>query len=306
MREFIVKTTLFCAGFLGILMFILFSTSPKTDQKMYIQGYKDSLFLNTDSPRIIFIGGSNLSFGINSHLIKDSLGLNPINTAFHAGIGLKYMLRHSIDYLKEGDIIIVSPEYQQFYGNQVNGESVLLPLLFEVSYDFKNLDLGQSIHLLQFSGDYILTKLKFWNYLKSDKSIGNKLNKFYLYNKYGDYYNHWTSPKPTTFEKYDIDGSFNDEAIDLLIEYKNTVDVKKAKLFVTFPCIDDSSFNKGIKEIKFIENILKDYGFNILGTPEDYSFKDSLIYNSSYHLTGEGVNLRTIKLIYDIKSKNAL
>jgi hypothetical protein len=303
MRKFIINTFIFYIGLTGLIAFVLFSPSPKTNRQMHIQKSKDSLLVNEVSPRILFIGGSNLTYGLDSQLIKDSLGLNPINTAIHAGIGLKYMLRHNINYVREGDVIIIAPEYQQFYGDFANGESVLLSLLFEVSYDFYNLDLKQSLHLLGFSGEYLSSKLKIWKNLKSDKSIQNDLNSLDSYNAYGDINRHWSLPKPQTFTSYDLQGNFNYEIIKLLLEYKNITDKRKATLYITFPSLDDLSFNQSKREIKFIESILVKNGFKILGTPEKYSFNDSLIFNTSYHLTGKGANLRTLKLINDLKNE---
>jgi len=302
MRKFILKIIFFSIGLVGLIGFLLFLPySPKTNKQMFIQYKKDSLLLNTISPRIIFIGGSNLSYGLNSQLIKDSLALNPINTSIHAGVGLKYMLRHTINYIKEGDTIIIAPEYHQFYGTFANGEAVLLPLLFEISYDFSNLDFKQFLTLSQFFGDYISSKLKFWNDLKSDKLIKNELNGLYSYNKYGDAYMHWSLPKPISFIKYSIGGDFNNEVIKLLIEFEKKIKEKNAHFFITFPCIAESSSKQGFVQIKIIEKKLKEQGFNILGTPERYFFNDSLIFNTAYHLTKEGVDLRTIKLIEDFK-----
>ena len=63
------------------------------EQDGYLQAYnkKCQLLEDTPSPRIIFVGGSNLAFGLDSQRIKDSLNINVINYGLHAGIGLKYM-----------------------------------------------------------------------------------------------------------------------------------------------------------------------------------------------------------------------
>lgn len=64
------------------------------EQDGYLQAYnkKCQLLEDTPSPRIIFVGGSNLAFGLDSQRIKDSLNINVINYGLHAGIGLKYMI----------------------------------------------------------------------------------------------------------------------------------------------------------------------------------------------------------------------
>jgi hypothetical protein len=42
--------------------------------------------------------------------------------------------------------------------------------------------------------------------------------------------------------------------------------------------------------------------FTVLGTPERYMMPDSLMFNSSYHPNKKGVDIRTSRLIEDIKS----
>jgi len=65
-------------------------------------------------------------YSFNSKMILDSLNINPINKGVNAGIGLIYMMDEILPYIKEGDIIVISPEYDQFYGNFAYGNSRLL------------------------------------------------------------------------------------------------------------------------------------------------------------------------------------
>ena len=64
---------------------------------------------NAASPRLILVGGSNLSLGINSQMLKDSLALNPINTGISVGIGLCYMLDNTLKHVRKNDIVVVHP-----------------------------------------------------------------------------------------------------------------------------------------------------------------------------------------------------
>src|ERR1700730_2211300 len=115
MKKFLKKVFFFTLIFVGIVSIgLLLPATPRSSQSLLFgEIEKDSLLNNAPSPRIVFIGGSNLSFGINSQMIKDSLGLNPVNAAIHASIGLVYMLDHSLNYIRPGDVLVVSPEYQQ-------------------------------------------------------------------------------------------------------------------------------------------------------------------------------------------------
>src|SRR6266576_1729813 len=86
---------------------------------------KDRLIRTTPSPKIILVGGSNLAFGIDSRMMKDSLGVNVVNMGLYAKLGLRYMLAQVKPYIRRGDVVIIVPEYDQFYGNFSEGDNTL-------------------------------------------------------------------------------------------------------------------------------------------------------------------------------------
>ena len=115
------------------LSVILLPSNPSiSNGLLYGKVAKDSLLANTINNRLIFVGGSNLSFGLNSEMIRDSLKLNPINTAIHASIGLEYMLENTLQYIKENDVIVVVPEYAHFTTNTIHGGNPMIITMAEV------------------------------------------------------------------------------------------------------------------------------------------------------------------------------
>src|SRR5690349_24986573 len=81
-----------------LVAFVFLSIGP--DPTHYFAGSLLQLELleNTPSPRIILIGGSNVSFGIDARLMQQTLGIPVINDGLHAGLGLT-PLRELEDYL---------------------------------------------------------------------------------------------------------------------------------------------------------------------------------------------------------------
>ena len=268
---------------------------------------KDKLLMATPGPRIIFIGGSNLSFGLDSRLIKDSLHLNPINTAIHVSIGLKFMLNHTMNYVKEGDIVVISPEYEQFYNNVADGDVALLAILLDVSPAYKDLDFNQYLTLAQIAPSYAKSKI-FQNYLKIFRGYSEPVDSIKIgyydrrsFNEFGDEYIHWYRPRDSFRELNPVSGKLNEEVFKSLNAFRNELLKRKAKMYITFPCYQELLFNLSLPRIKLAEKRLKENGFNLLGTPERYKMNDSLIYDTPYHLTREGVTYRTNLLIGDLK-----
>lgn len=103
-------TTLLVILILGI---IFISIQP--DPKHYYQGsmLKLDLLKTTPSPRIIITGGSNVAFGIDSELMEERLKLPVINHGLVVGLGVA-PIKELRDYIKPGDIIVISLEYYNF------------------------------------------------------------------------------------------------------------------------------------------------------------------------------------------------
>ena len=267
---------------------------------------KDSLLKYVPSPRIIFIGGSNLSFSLNSQLLKDSLKVNPINTGINVGIGLIYLLDNSIDYIKSGDAVIICPEYDQFFDKYAYGERDLLHTVLDVSPEsIYTLRSEQWNNIFFNLPDYSISKFDITEYIfaKEDKIYGKN-----SFNKFGDAYTHWNMEKQKFYPLRPIaeNNKFNYDVIEELYKYQKKVLEKKAVLYLTFPCFQDSSFKNNIAQIQKIESELKKKGFLLLGTPMRYNFPDTLFFNTPYHLLKKGVDYRTHLLIEDIKNSNVI
>jgi hypothetical protein len=306
MRKFIIKVSAFT--FITIVLFIaiLFSLPPTpraTTAYLSVASKKDSLLLNEPSPRIIFIGGSNLVFGLNCQMIKDSLTLNPVNAAIHASVGVKYMLENMLQYVKKGDIIVFIPEYQHFYKDWNWCSEELLRIILDTNKsNVKLLSLKQIFHCIPFVGNFVFSKFERFSYVKMNDS---DIYSIYAFNQYGDSYLHWNMQRQNTvtplaalaLEKY------NPQVMMEIKKYSQKIREKGASLLISYPGYQDISFLNSEEAIKKIEQEYIASGFTVLGTPERYQMPDSVLYDSSYHLIKAGVDYRTKLLIEDIRKQ---
>lgn len=303
MEPFLKKITLLLILPLMTIMLVSFLIPPsEIFQKnlLYAQIDKNDLLKKIPNPRIILLGGSNLSLGLDSERIMDSLKINVINTGVEYALGIKYMLRATSSYIKEGDIIIISPEYQHFFGDFANGETELLYTVIDVlPQTSKYLDLYQCYKLIPFMPTYIRSKFKgLFEKTENDTTIGVYDRK--SFNTFGDATIHWEMDKKEV-APFSIKGNINNDVFFELNNFRKIVNAKKAILFITFPCFQDLSFANSSIKIKEVELKLKKNGFNLLSNPERYIFPDSLTFDTPYHLIKKGVDLRTSLLIQDIK-----
>lgn len=302
-RDFLIKVFTFLIILLSIFLFGFFlPATPRASQALLFGKIKkDSLLQSfSSSPRIILIGGSNLSFGINSKIIKDSLGHNPINTAIHANIGLINMMDNSLPHIQPGDIVIIAPEYQHFYGSYAFGREELLRTIFDVSPNqWDKLRKEQWLSVNRFIFKYALSKLDPREYFKGKENDIYGVNSF---NQYGDVFKHW-SLKKKDFLPTSISGELNSLVIDEICIFRRKVIEKKANCFITFPVLQSLSFEKNINKILEVERELKKRGLPLLGNPERYQLPDSLMFDTPYHPSKKGLDSRTQLLIADLKKE---
>jgi hypothetical protein len=303
MIKIFIKKVIILSTFPVIVLFLIgifLPTTPRASKSLLMaEQSKKALLKNTNSPRIIFIGGSNLSFGLNSKTIKDSLKINPINTAIHASIGIKFMLDNTLEYIQNGDIVVLALEYIHYYRSLNFGSEELMRTIFDVNLaNIKHLNIIQFINILQYLPKYSLTKLKKDEYLNVTESDVYSVNSF---NQFGDTYSHWRM-KSQDFEPYDsIKEEFNSDVLKYIEKFNIAVLKKGGILLVSFPGFQETSFNKSKLAIQKVEYELLKSSLTVIGRPERYKIPDTLMFNTPYHLNKKGVDYRTKLLIEDIE-----
>lgn len=90
-----------------------YSTRPNNYLAALID--KDERLKSVTGPRMIFVGGSGLAFGIDSHFLRERYPYEPINYGLHAFLGGDFMLRHVRDHLRSGDVVVLCFEHFVLY-----------------------------------------------------------------------------------------------------------------------------------------------------------------------------------------------
>lgn len=303
MKDFIKKIGVFFA-ILGVFLFcaLLMPATPRAKTSLlFAEMDKEKLLMETPSPRMVFVGGSNLSFGLVSQTIKDSLNINPVNTSIHASLGLKYMMENITPYVKNGDIIIISPEYEQFYDGYAWGKEELLRTVIDVSPDkIKDLKIKQISSILPFVPKYAISKFMPSEYFSENTEKGYYLRS--SFNKYGDVEEHWNESSKMVEPFSSSNSPIDVNVIEEILLFEQKIENKGATLLITFPCLQESSFKKKLNNITEVENKLRSKGLKVISKPHTYMMHDTLIFNSPYHLTKKGAEIRTKLLVKDIIS----
>lgn len=302
MKRFILNIFLFLIIILALFVAgILLPATPRSKTSALASKIsKDKLLHETPSQRLILIGGSNLSLGINSQLLKDELQVNPINTAIMVSVGLPYYLSNTLKYIKPGDIVVISPEHLCFYDNGFYGSEALLWTVFDFDrQSIKELSWKQWLSIYKYLPRYAFSKFNPFEYQPS--LIGS----VYIrdnYNEYGDSLEPQnTRHKFSPFKKDEWPQRFDYFVLDELSNYERQFEAKGASVYFTFPGLQDKTYENNKLLVKKVEFELKKSGFKVISSPERYIMPDRLMYDSPYHLLQEGSLYRTKLLVDDLR-----
>ncbi len=316
MKRLLLKLVLF-TGIMALIFCISVFYVPNLSIKnslFYSILDKHKLLETRKSPRLIFLGGSNLSFGLNSKMIEDSLNIQVINMGIQGGMGLKYICNDVIEYIRKDDIIIISPEYYHLLNDKDNaflGTDKLLYIIFDVYPEGrKNItDITQWLHLIRLIPKYASDKLFYFPkaFIKNKIKNGKIKDTVGIYdrgafNEYGDAVLHWNM-KNQPVEQFRYTGKVNYACIKFLNNYKKIMEKKGASVYFMYSCFQGSSYKLNEKLIDRIDSVLrKELKIPIVGTSQEFAFNDSLFFNTEYHLNKKGLDLRSELIIKELRN----
>ncbi len=291
---------------IAVLLFSLFFIKDRVAQSSILAALPDKhqLLDAIKDPKMMVLGGSNVSFGLDSKVIENQLNMPVVNMGVHAGIGLEYIVNDIKPYVKKGDVIVLIPEYEHFYTDDFYGEMELVQMVFEIEPASKKLlNTEQWMHLIKYLPTYSAKKIK--NFVPSLFNKKTETIDIYhrkSFNAYGDAFLHWTLPNQTYLHapKSNHIENVNKDVIIFLKEFKFYTEKQGARLLIFPPVMDETSFNNKINIITKIAKELKNSDIAFECEPRSFCYNDSLFFNSYYHLNKLGVDKRTLQLLKDL------
>ena len=302
MKKFLIRSGLFI-GLLTLLAWLsLFLPDHEhRNTLLYAQSQKQEALEKIDQPKVLFVGGSNLSFGLNTETVGINMFRPAYNLGMHAGLGLNYMLEDARNYIDSGDIVVVIPEYELF-ADEFYGSKEFLTMVLDV-----NSDNGQSWSWSQWGA--MLNHLPGY--------IGTKY--------YNAFLGLFTDPTPSVLpiyarEAFDAFGDVKEElqrpavafpvdsmlvsdysdALVHLEAFAQDVEARKARFCLSFPSFEADNFDASEPFISALSDSLDARGLNVISSPNDYRLDRGLFFNTKYHLSLEGRELRTRLLVADL------
>jgi hypothetical protein len=290
-----------------LLVIVLANSQSNSGSKGYLAGIVDKhrLLGETPPPRIILVGGSNVAFGFDSGMVHQEMGTRVVNMGVNAGVGLRFMLNQVRPSLRPGDMVVIIPEYEQFYGYR-NGGTTLVEILSIYPEGFQYLDSPDQWLMVvsQFPGFAQGLFMRFFKGFGTGK--GFAINRS-SYNEYGDITGHLDQVSGVNVVDLELSRpgqiDFDDNAISIMNDFAGFVQAHDARFLLVFPALPEAQYKINHEQIEYAYSRLKaEAHFAVLGSPRDYLFPTSYFFDTVYHLNRQGRAARTEKLINALKT----
>lgn len=306
MKRYITKVILFVGALFLLLVVVGMILPYNKDGYIRAQKFKMDVLANPSrKPTIVILGGSNAAFGYDTKKLNDSLPMPVFNAGLHAGMGMKFFLDDCSQYLKKGDVLVFSPEYDQFYGNLNDGQSEMTDAfyLYHCHYPGK-MSYKQMIGVIQNTPSYLRKKIEYNLFVLANLKT-DPVYTLSSVNKYGDITWHWyhnrTHGTPNGRGLDDRNSSFNESAFAYLVSKMNDLKNKGVTIIMYPAAFEQEAFDCSVKSIKYISEKLRRAGFPYACAPKECSFPMEDFYDTDYHLNHQGALLHNLHLIGVLK-----
>ena len=309
MKKFIKNLLLFSSIIVLFFAIVRLNTDKKTDPKtdyMAAMIDKHHRLESIKTPKIIFSGGSNLAFGLDSEIIEQEFSIPVVNLGLHAGLGFDFILEELKASIQENDIVFVSIEYlldaEGEYKLKKHTSSLYPP--------------ADSYFTSRYRDDFYAymddSQERLKQFLKKKKKKKENETEIGIYSRpgfdrYGDVVSHLDKTPPGTLSDGAVLRYRYWDLIEKLNAFNTFAKTKNVSVFYLFPNYTASEYKKNSKVIAEVyADLQKDLEFDIVGKPDDFIFDDSLFFDTVYHLNKEGRELRTQKLKQALRDNAAV
>ena len=313
MKKFLLKLGGFVAIQLVILAFVTSygSLDANTDEYMYALKDKYDLLQQTPSPRIIFVGGSNLAFGLKSSQFKSATGLNPVNMGVHGRLGVYSMTRMVKQHLRPGDVVVVSPEYGTMFRSPECRQEIAAEAYraWPGCKEFIQPDVDQPLESLvpeatslRKLGQCVLRarrRLGKPGLGSGDEDSAQDPVECYRrksFNRFGDHVAHYdaASTYRETGGLSGVDERVFERVADELNGLAQFCQEKKTKLYFLFPPISATKVANHSEQVRHMERLVATkLSFPVLTNLAMATFAEDQFFDGQSHLTEQGAQLRT-------------
>lgn len=302
MRRFLRRLGAFAAVQLVIGAVVLWAY--RIDRESYFAAVidKHERLEQTPPGRILFTGGSSVTFGTDSPRVSKALGRPVVNLALHGAFGLPYILSEAEAAVEPGDVVVLTAEYPHFRKELTS--DYLFYVIEQRPASVAYLSWQHFALLLDRAHSYAGNVLRYGirGLQGRDQTISNPPYVRRGFNAEGDLVAHWDlgqTPKggksvgnarwrPTIFEP----------VVRRLNAFHRNVRSRGGEVYMTYAVVSEPAFERVAKPFEELHRaLLRECTIPVLDTPAQAVLPRDHFYDTEYHLNGKGVQRRMDWLI---------
>ncbi len=293
--------------FASLVAFAVAPTSAFSDTFYGALDEKYERLHSIQGEKIVVVGGSSVAFGLDSAALEAYTGMPVVNFGLYAALGTKLMLDLSDSAIGEGDIVVLAPEL----------DPETLSLYFNPDTTLRALEGNMSMLLdipaehygdLLFAGwDFVGEKLRM---LCGSLAEGEGVYRSEYFNEYGDFayprYNNTMELYYDPTVPVDLCLDSMREDFDAFLDYLNgyiaACEAKGATVYFSYcPMNERGIISTDGETDEFFTYLESKINCDFISRPEDYILGAGYFFDTNFHLNLAGVQVRTLRLGYDIK-----
>ncbi len=268
----------------------------------------------TDGKKIVIVGNSAVSFGVDSSLFEKLLqdggeDYEVCNFGLYGLLGTKMMLELSRDYLQPGDIVILVPELTEYTLSQAFSAQDAWYALEGDMQLFRHLSAEEQWSLLGSFPSFVAEKLR--RYRAGEAASPSGIYARASFDAHGDL--------TTADREYNMmpDGVDENNFIDLtpalfsddFIAYVNTcaadLQGRDIQVYYAFPPVNEAALIAADSEslCVFYDFVRDSFDFPIMNDIENCIMEKEFFFDTNFHLNATGMIHYTVNLVENIKNQ---
>ncbi|HRE43106.1 MAG TPA: hypothetical protein PKY87_03960 [Terricaulis sp.] len=272
--------------------------------------------------KIVLVGGSNLSYGVDSGLLERATQCPVVNMGMNGFFGVRFMLEEVKPYLNPGDTVVIAFEHETYVrpaegspesllvvtkANPRTLQALSLQQIFSVAMRYPYAAHQKMLRLL---GDQTHAIGRALGLAAAQDEVDgeapltiSQIESFSGFDARGDLVSHlnidWPDPPK---EEEDVPAfEMTPEAFALMEDFVEDMSERGVRVIVSYSAAEREFYEKHREAIeswdaRFRENP----AFVVPRSPSDYVFDASMHFDTVYHLNAEGRAIRSQMLAEDI------
>lgn len=251
-----------------------------------------------DEPKIILVGNSNIPFGMNSEIIEQKTGYKVVDMGLHGGLGNRVQENMAKFNINKGDIVVAcytSYGYDEIQSTITAYSAVENNLKLYRIFGIKDI-IPMVAGFPEYAEKVVRRKISGLGSVE-EKGIYSRA----AFNDYGDVSASRTQ-NIIKFKPGDLYiPSIDDKSIDRINNFGKYCEKLGATFMIAGYPIAYGEFSPSKDEyVEFQRELEQKLEYDIISDFTDYFFDYNMFYDTKFHLTTEGADIRAKQLAEDL------